>query len=283
MDSTGQTEKSAQRRRPSPMSMMVLAFLLIFVPFLTWYLTWFGRPLSDNQMEQYLNDQEKPRHVQHALSQIAERITRGDQSVKKWYPQVAALADHSLPEIRVTAAWVMGQDNRAQEFHDALRRMLADSDPMVRRNSALGLVRFGDVSGRAELLAMLKPHMVSSPGDGLVSATLAAGEPVAVGTGVVSITQADGQETKVRAPVPGRVNRYLVEVGARVVTDQELVTLAPDSQQVFEALRAFYLVGQQDDLPEIERYAGGIPDMPDAVQQQAQLTTKAIRGRARQW
>jgi hypothetical protein len=263
--------------------MMVLAFLLIFVPFLTWYLTWFGRPLSDNQMEQYLNDQEKPRHVQHALSQIAERITRGDQSVKKWYPQVAALADHSLPEIRVTAAWVMGQDNRAQEFHDALRRMLADSDPMVRRNSALGLVRFGDVSGRAELLAMLKPHMVSSPGDGLVSATLAAGEPVAVGTGVVSITQADGQETKVRAPVPGRVNRYLVEVGARVVTDQELVTLAPDSQQVFEALRAFYLVGQQDDLPEIERYAGGIPDMPDAVQQQAQLTTKAIRGRARQW
>jgi acetyl/propionyl-CoA carboxylase alpha subunit len=255
---------------------------MIFVPFLTWYLTWFGRPLTDSQVEEYLNDKEKPRHVQHALSQIAERITRGDQSVKKWYPTIVALASHSLAEIRVTAAWMMGQDNQSQEFHDALNRLLADSDPMVRRNAALGLVRFEDANGRREIMAMLKPHIISSPDDGLISASLEIADPATVGTAVVSLRRDDGQETKVRAPVPGRVDRIMAGTGSRVVKGQELATLAPDGQQVFEALRALYLVGQPEDLAEVERYAGGVPDMPEAVQQQAQLTAKTIRSRTNQ-
>ncbi len=35
--------------------------------------------------------------------------------------------------------------------------MLNDSQPLVRRNAALGLVRFKDERGHTELLAMLRP------------------------------------------------------------------------------------------------------------------------------
>ncbi len=41
----------------------------------------------------------------------------------------------------------MGKDPSVPEFHEALKKLLVDNDPMVQRNAALSLVRFGDVSG----------------------------------------------------------------------------------------------------------------------------------------
>src|SRR5262245_9059270 len=50
------------------------AWLIVLMPFLFWWNTWFGRPLSDKQLAEYLNDEKHPRHIQHALIQIGERM-----------------------------------------------------------------------------------------------------------------------------------------------------------------------------------------------------------------
>src|SRR3989442_7529643 len=40
--------------------------LIVLMPFLFWWNTWFGRQLSDKQLSEYLHDDKKPRHIQHA-------------------------------------------------------------------------------------------------------------------------------------------------------------------------------------------------------------------------
>src|SRR5438046_10705588 len=102
---------SPPSRRRALWPILVVAALLVVVPFWSWYSTWFGRKLSDAQITQYLSGSEKPRQMQHALLQIEQRMVAGDPSVKRWYPQIVALKGHAIPEIRVTAAWLMGQDN----------------------------------------------------------------------------------------------------------------------------------------------------------------------------
>src|SRR5437868_6419140 len=71
---------------------LILAILFVVASFLTWYLTWFGRGLSDSEITTYLSDYNHPRHVQHALLQVQQRIERGDKSAAQWYPQIVALA-----------------------------------------------------------------------------------------------------------------------------------------------------------------------------------------------
>ena len=71
---------------------LVLALLFVVASFLTWYFTWFGRDLSDSEISQFLTDEKHPRHVQHALLQIQQRIERGDNGAKQWYPQIVMLA-----------------------------------------------------------------------------------------------------------------------------------------------------------------------------------------------
>ncbi|MCS6818242.1 MAG: biotin/lipoyl-binding protein [Blastocatellia bacterium] len=272
------TPTTAPRPR-SVLLMIFLAFLFIFVPFLTWYLTWFGRPLTDRQIERYLDDQEKPRHIQHALSQIADRILRGDPSVRRWYPKIVSLAEHSRAEIRVMVAWVMGQDNRSEEFHRALKRLLNDPAPMVRRNAALGLVRFGDGSGRTEIQQMLRFEPIRAPEEGTVTVGVSAGDDVRAETLLARIRCADGRQVDVRAPWPGRIERLLVASGAHVRAGEVILSLAPESQQVYEALRALYFIGREEDLPEVERYAQAGSEWPEAVREQARRTAHAIRQR----
>src|SRR3982751_2851632 len=118
MDSGSNGSSSAKviavpQRRRTPLPFIILAILFVVVPFLTWYLTWFGRTLSDSSIEQYLSDERNVRHVQQALTQIEERIEKGDQSVKRWYPQIVQLSASNATEIRKTVAWVMGQDNQS--------------------------------------------------------------------------------------------------------------------------------------------------------------------------
>src|SRR5213078_114396 len=122
----------------------VTAWLIVLMPFLFWWNTWFGRQLSDKQLNEYLRDDKRPRHIQHALVQIGERIMRRDTNVAHWYPELVRLSTHPVEEVRNTDAWVMGQDTRGAGFHDALLKMLRDSSPTVRGNAALSLVRFGD-------------------------------------------------------------------------------------------------------------------------------------------
>src|SRR5437879_10572961 len=74
-------------------------WLIVLMPFLFWWNTWFGRHLSDQQLNQYLHDAKKPRHIQHALVQLGERMAAQDKSdnskdatVKQWYPELVRLA-----------------------------------------------------------------------------------------------------------------------------------------------------------------------------------------------
>src|SRR5947207_12089294 len=143
-------------KRPSNFWLIIVAALFIIVPFLTWYLTWFGRSLSDEKTAEYLADDKHPRNIQHALAQIEGRMENGDPSVKKFYPRIVELANNPTGEVRKTVAWVMGQDNSFEEFHHALLELLKDSEPLVRRNAAVQLARFEDASGRAELRAVFQ-------------------------------------------------------------------------------------------------------------------------------
>ena len=142
---------------------LIVAFLFVLMPFLFWNATWFGRPMNDAQIAKALADRTHPREIQHALAQLETRIEARDPRVKQWYPQIVALAADPVDEIRVTDAWVMGQDNTSEEFHHALSQMLNDPNVMVQRNAALSLVRFKDDAGHAQILAMLRPYEMTSP------------------------------------------------------------------------------------------------------------------------
>src|ERR1700721_2577527 len=119
-------------RRPSKRAYLLItlfALLLVLFPFLFWYLTWFGRKLTGPEIDSYLADRSKPRHAQHALVQIGERMSRHDPGVARWYPAVVELAGSPLIEIRQTAAWIMGQDHTYGPFHHALLKLLRDPQP----------------------------------------------------------------------------------------------------------------------------------------------------------
>jgi biotin carboxyl carrier protein len=257
------------------------AWLIVLMPFLFWWSTWFGRHLSDQQITEYLNDQKHPRHVQHALVQLGERLGRHDVDATRWHPDLVRLASHPVEEVRNTDAWVMGQDTSDAAFHETLLKMLRDSSLLVRGNAALSLVRFGDASGRAQIVALLQPAVVTALTAGVVSDTDRLGTPIHQG-GVIAKVQTGQQTSEVRSPISGRIRTLEVQKGAKVAAGAEIATVEPADQQVWEALRALYLVGQMEDLPAILPYQRELPEISDRVRQQALLTEKATRERAAQ-
>ncbi|MDQ2976834.1 MAG: HEAT repeat domain-containing protein, partial [Acidobacteriota bacterium] len=172
---------------------LILAILFVVASFLAWYFTWFGRGLSDAEITTYLADVNHPRHVQHALLQVQQRIERGDPNVKQWYPQIVTLAGSAEAEFRLTAAWLMGADKNSVEFHNALKKLLEDPEPIVRRNAALALVRFDDANGHAELVAILEPFQVNAPADGFLVSNLSSGAQVSRGTLLARIRRTNNE------------------------------------------------------------------------------------------
>jgi hypothetical protein len=257
----------------------VTAWLIVLMPFLFWWSTWFGRHLSDTQITEYLNDDKHPRHIQHALVQLGERMARHDARATRWYPQLLRLSSHPVEEVRNTDAWVMGQDTSAAVFHEALLKMLQDSSQVVRGNAALSLVRFGDAAGRPQLVALLQPVIVFAPAAGRVIDIDKIGTSVRQG-GLIAKLQ-DGDRTReIRTPIAGRIGALSVATGATVATGAEITSIDPSSEQVWEALRALYLVGQPDDLTAIHIYERNVPEIPDRLRDQAVLTERAIETRA---
>ncbi len=259
--------------------LMLAVVIFVVVPFISWYGTWFGRPLSDEQISEYLAG-DKARKVQHALLKIAEKISRNDAAVKQWYPKVCELGRSPVPEIRINAAWVMGQDNRSETFHQTLVAMMDDPDPLVRRNTALALVRFKDARAKPELLRMLEDYLLPAPASGTLAYRLKLDDSVGRGTLLARISPSpDGPAIEVRSPLPGHLRKQLAPEGAVVLAESKIMLLSPAPEQVWEALRALYLVGEKEDLPQIERFLKPQDDMPARIQQQARLTADAIRRR----
>ena len=182
--------------------------------------------------------------------------------------------------------------------------MLSDSDPMVRANAALSLVRFADSTGRPLIHAMLEPQVIAAPCAGILNARLKITEVVRPGTLVARIVlpagvsaegceksegkgrsstgvKAVAEKSEVRSAVPGRIERWLVADGAAVTAGQPLLELSPSPEVAWEALRALYLIGQRDDLAVVQNFTRASGDMPPGIQQQAALTLQAIRSRSR--
>lgn len=273
------------RRRMSPRGRIlffVTAWLIVLMPFLFWWTTWFGRPLSDKELTRYLADDAHPRHIQHALVQIGERIARHDTRVRQWYPRVARLASYPVEQVRNTDAWVMGQDTSVPAFHEALLKMLDDPSLMVRGNAALSLVRFGDASGRPQIVALLEPAKVVAPQSGRVVDGTVPGRTIHQG-GVIIKLQSGDKTIEVRSPITGPLRTLSAQTGQAVNAGAEVAVIDPGSEQVWEALRALYLVGQSDDLPAVTPYERELADIPDHVRKQAVETEAAIRGRQADW
>ena len=259
---------------------LVTGWLIVLMPFLFWWNTWFGRQLSDKQLAEYLQDAKHPRHAQHALVQIGERMSRHDTSVTQWYPQVVRLASDPVEEVRNTDAWVMGQDTSGAGFHDALLKMLADPSLSVRGNAALSLVRFGDSTGRPQIVELLQPATVIAPRPGKVIDASTVGTAIHQG-GIVAKLQEGPETIEVRSPISGRLRALSAVTGQAVMAGTQIATIDPGTEQVWEALRALYLVGQPEDLPAVLPYERELPDIPDHVRQQAMETEKSIRDRAK--
>lgn len=270
------------------------AWLIVLMPFLFWWNTWFGRRLSDKQITEYLQDTKRPRHIQHALVQVGERMARHDSHATQWYPALILLAANDVEEVRNTDAWVMGQDTAAPGFHETLLKMLQDPSPIVRGNAALSLVRFGDVSGHDQIVALVRPRRVETPFAGLVMDADRPGTVIRFGGLIAKIQVANAQPApppnaatengrqivEVRSPISGRIRSISAPPGANVEAGAQIATVDPGDEQVWEALRALYLIGKAEDLTEIQRYEREVPEISDRVRQQAVLTEKAIRERA---
>jgi hypothetical protein len=290
-----QPQNSAATETPDPLPnrgmsrtqkilFFVTGWLIVLMPFLFWWNTWFGRQLSNQQLTIYLHDDKKPRHIQQALVQISERISHHDAAVAQWYPELVALAADSVEEVRNTDAWVMGQDTSGAGFHETLLKMLNDSSPMVRGNAALSLVRFGDATGRPQIVALLQPAQIAAPQAGRIADSDRPGTAIHQGGLIAKLTVADSGPSQpaieIRSPIPGRI-RSVAATGANVAAGAEIAVVDPGTEQVWEALRALYLIGQTEDIPAIRPYERDLPDISNDVRQQAQETEKAIQLRAK--
>ena len=76
------------------------------------------------------------------------------------------------------------------------------------------------------------------------------------GTLLARIETGDAEPFEVRSLLPGFVSEKLVEDGTTVTEGQNILVLAPSDEQVWEALRGLYLVGQTEDLETIQNFTG---------------------------
>src|SRR6266853_2195375 len=187
----------------------VTAWLVVLMPFMFWWSTWFGRALTAKQMGEYLNDNSHPRHIQHAVVQLGQRMSRHDASAARWYPDLVRLASSPREEVRSTDAWVMGQDTAGPGFHEALLKMLGDTSMVVRGHAALSLVSFGDSSGRPQIVSLLQPVTITAPTAGRVMDTAGVGTAIHQGGLIAKLQDGAGagagqQIRELRSPITGR-------------------------------------------------------------------------------
>jgi HEAT repeat protein len=265
--------------RTQKLLFFVTAWLICLMPFLFWWNTWFGRKLSDPQLTEYLHDTKKPRHIQQALVQVGDRITRHDTTAKQWYPDLVRLAADPVEEVRNTDAWVMGQDTTGASFHETLLKMLNDPSQMVRGNAALSLVRFGDATGRPQILALLQPAQLTAPDPGRILDADRPGTAIHQGGLIAKLQFGHEQVAEIRSPIPGRI-RSVAGTGANLAAGAEVAVIDPANEQVWEALRALYLIGQSEDLSAIRPYERDLSDISNDVRQQAIATEEAIKKRS---
>ena len=260
---------------------LATAWLILLMPVWFWWYTWFGRPLSNQTLQEYLHDDHRPRHIQQALVQMGERMSHHDPAVAQWYPDAMRLATYPEEQVRNTDAWLMGQDTSVAGFHQTLLKMLSDPSLMVRGNAALSLVRFGDATGRPQIVALLQPAKILAPEAGKISDASSPGTSIRQGGIVATLAVSAGHILDLRAPISGRLGKLAANAGQPVGAGDLVAVIDPGTDQAWEALRGLYLVGQPEDIPAVQPYERDLPDISDQVRQQAVQTEQAIRERAK--
>ncbi len=129
----------------------------------------------------------------------------------------------------------------------------------------------------------MQPVAITTPTAGRVMDTAGVGTAIHQGGLIVKLRESDGdgqQTRELRSPITGRVRTLSTATGASVVPGTTIATVEPGEEQVWEALRALYLVGQLEDLPAIRPYQRELPEVPERLRQQAVETERAIQERA---
>jgi len=269
-------DKPAKKR--SPILMVVIVALVVMVPFLAWYNSWFGRDLSDGRISEILATGTDGPEVQHALSRIQMRLQKGDESATRWRSRIIALTGHELPEVRRMVAWTLGHDPH-ETCRAALKTMLGDADLAARRNAAVALTKWRDDAGRAVLLKALKFIEVRAPAGGVLDLKVREGDAVTTGRDMAIIETKNSGDLSLRPPMNGRVLELAAAEGDRITSGSIVGTLAPDPESVFAALKALFLVGRAEDAARIEPFARGeVKYMTPEVTEQARKTLEKLRG-----
>ena len=132
-----------------------------------------------------------------------------------------------------------------------------------------------------QLRSMLQPFTLGAPDAGTIKFRMKEQDTVRNGSIIARILPAEGDSRRdFVSPVGGTIARLLTKDGATVAAGDAVAIIDPDESQVTESLRALYLVGQPQDLDDVERFARGMPNMSERVRQQAEATARAIRERS---
>jgi hypothetical protein len=252
-----------------------MALLLVGGLFMLWRGS-LRRPLSDGELERFLDPAAGDRETYHAAEEVSRRIAAKDDRRKRFYPKVVALASSPHTEKRKAVAWVMGEDPAEESFEAPLLKLIQDPVAIVAHNAALALARHGSSEARPVLLAMLKPSSVPAPADGQFRPKVKVGETADLRWPLATIAGASG-EIPVETPVPGRVLTLAAD-GAKVTRGEIVATLSAAQSNAFEALRALTLpgIGRPEDAAVVEAFLQATPDLEKQVQDQAKEALLAL-------
>jgi len=125
----------------------------------------------------------------------------------------------------------------------------------------------------------LQPAQITAPETGRIVDADRPGTAIHQGGLIAKLQSEHGEIIEIRSPISGRI-RSVAQPGANVAAGAEIAVVDPASEQVWEALRALYIVGQLQDLDAIRPYERALPDVSNDVRQQALATEKAIQARA---
>jgi hypothetical protein len=261
------------RRR---IAILAAMWLVVIGPFLFLRSEWFGRPLSDQQIGEYLHAEE-PSLVEHALTQIGDRMARHDRSVNIWYPDLIRLTGHDSPDVRAMDATVMSTDVSRESFHQALLPMLHDTSGRVRFRAALALAQFGDASGHDYLVAALHPWPVPAPEAGRIREIVHSGAQVRRSAVLARLDSRD-RTIAVLAPESGRVTSVAFSAGQAVPEGAELMQVDPGADVIADVMAALQHVGGSQDIP-LATAIQARTSLPERVRQQAALAVRSIQQR----
>ncbi|MAE75662.1 MAG: hypothetical protein CMJ85_02190 [Planctomycetes bacterium] len=282
------------RKGPRVIILIPLLVACILLPFVFWKQTWFGEALGAEDIITRIdaisgpNTQQRDlRRAQHAIEQISKRVAThaktGKGDPKQFYAKVIALAGHEEAVIRETVAWLMGEDAKEPSFAKPLRALVADDQPIVRRNAALSLGKRRDLAALPVLRAMLLPFPIQAPAAGEIVGIVPSVYGVCRGVEIARIRTASGSVETVRTPVlGGKTGRVLASKGGTVAAGAIICSVMPSSREVFYALICLHEIGTAAELPLLKPYLEPSADYGRKVAEQAKRTRVAIEKRTGQ-